>query len=459
MKLVFNHVIERVVNAVSTLRRSALKKALEDVRNIDFECGYPVEISTDDYKAMYDRSGFGRRIVDAWPDACWKVLPEIYETENADETPFEKALKALNEEMHLLHYLARADRLSGIGCFGVLLYGFDDGLELSEPVESSLKRKLLYLRVFDESEVDISAFETDVTSPRFGLPIAYNVTFLNASGSEESKTIHWSRVEHIADRCGSNDVYGVPRMQEGYNTLLDLKKTCGGSAEMFWRGGFPGYAITVDPSLDLDAVNIDTEATKQEILEYSEGLRRYLTLTGMNVTSLTPQVADPTGHFKMLIQALAMSIDIPWRVFIGSEEAKLASEQDTKSHHDKVRMRQNQYLTPMVIRPVVKRLQAAGVLPETPNGFIVDWPDLDSPTEKDITENADRRTKAIAQYFTSGADNLIAPRQYLTLIHKFTEDEVNAITEGLDDFRGQVDEDEDEDEDDSTDFDVRDIEP
>jgi hypothetical protein len=248
-------------------------------------------------------------------------------------------------------------------------------------------------------------------------------------------------------------------MQEGYNTLLDLKKTCGGSAEMFWRGGFPGYAITVDPSLDLDAVNIDTEATKQEILEYSEGLRRYLTLTGMNVTSLTPQVADPTGHFKMLIQALAMSIDIPWRVFIGSEEAKLASEQDTKSHHDKVRMRQNQYLTPMVIRPVVKRLQAAGVLPETPNGFIVDWPDLDSPTEKDITENADRRTKAIAQYFTSGADNLIAPRQYLTLIHKFTEDEVNAITEGLDDFRGQVDEDEDEDEDDSTDFDVRDIEP
>jgi hypothetical protein len=58
---------------------------------------------------------------------------------------------------------------------------------------------------------------------------------------------------------------------------------------------------------------------------------------------------------------MAIALGVPKRVFMGSEQGELASSQDSKSWGKRVIKRQNEYLTPMLIRPFIDRLIAMGV--------------------------------------------------------------------------------------------------
>ena len=168
----------RLEDNASTLRTEAIRQLLNPGKDINYSCGYPDTISTSDYRALYDREGLAARVVSIWPDESWAMIPEIYETEKEDVTEFEKQWKKLLDDIEIFHYLHRIDVLSGIGRFGILLLGLDDGKELREPVEgineltgekvgTGKQRKLLYLRPFDENVVKIDALEKDASSPRF----------------------------------------------------------------------------------------------------------------------------------------------------------------------------------------------------------------------------------------------------------------------------------------------------
>src|SRR6185312_9728448 len=62
-------------------------------------------------------------------------------------------------------------------------------------------RKLLYIRVFDESMVQVVQYEADIRNPRFGQPIMYLVTLNDPSQPHTgiglplaTVRVHWSRV-------------------------------------------------------------------------------------------------------------------------------------------------------------------------------------------------------------------------------------------------------------------------
>jgi hypothetical protein len=72
-------------------------------KNIDEECEYPDSIGASDYKATYDRLAIANRLVNIFPQECWAMLPDIYETENLSQvTKFEKEWEVLNEELNVL---------------------------------------------------------------------------------------------------------------------------------------------------------------------------------------------------------------------------------------------------------------------------------------------------------------------------------------------------------------------
>lgn len=131
----------------------------DGTRDLDMECGYPEEINPSDYMRMYRRGDVAKRVVHLEPDECWKEYPEIYETEEERETPFEKAVDTLVAKSKLYSYLHRLDRISGIGRFAVLFVGLDDGEDWAEPAPGFTKHgqeattgkaKILYYRVFGE---------------------------------------------------------------------------------------------------------------------------------------------------------------------------------------------------------------------------------------------------------------------------------------------------------------------
>lgn len=478
--------------------RAQLRNRLTDPRrDISKECGHPDSPDIDLYQRLYDRFCIATRVVQVIPFESWQVQPTVYEDENVDNiTEFEKRWDALGKSLQtgkkswykseygspIWEYIRRVDELSGIGHFGILLIGIDDGKPLNEPVEGveangvtslpintppgtdaqyfnttlnpplpddsvipmrgrgrprkKAERNLIYMRAFSERLVQITQYDSNQSSPRYREPIMYSITLNDPNLGQESGVgmttstvnVHWTRVLHVADNIGSSEVFGVPRQQPVLDRLLDLQKVYGGSAEMYWLGAFFGLSIETHPSMGGD-VPIDKDAMRAMMENYMNGTQRFLALSGMGAKSLAPQVADPTNQINVQLEAICIQLGVPVRVFKGSERGQLASTQDASAWNDRLRARQNNYLTPKVIVPLVDRLIAMGVLPEPEDGYCVEWPALDSFTDNDKANIALTKTKAIAAYVTGGGPTVMAPMDFFTRILGFNESEASEIVE------------------------------
>ncbi len=451
-----NAAFNQLMSSTSLLRSDALTRLLYPGKNIDYECGYPPDIVIDEYERMFSREGLAARVVGILPEESWAMNPIIKRGEETKDSDFDKKWESLQKALRIYHYLLRIDVLSGIGRFGILLLGLDDGGELLDPVEGvndktgekegNKEHKLLYLKPFDEKAVTIDSKEVRKDSPRFGLPVLYNVQFENVRGDESSSgKVHWTRVIHIADNRQTSDMFGIPRMMQIYNRLLDVGKIMAGSGEMFWKGGFQGLGFETFP--ENSEVEIDTDSLKEQVREYAIGLQRFLAVQGMKIKSLAPNVADPTGHLKVQIQYIALSLGIPYRIFIGTEEAKLASTQDTKTWNRRVNKRREDYVSPLLIRPLIDRLIVFGVLPEA-DDYIIEWPDLDSPSDKEKMEVAQLTTEAMAKYVAAGVEAFMTPADYMIHVLKYTKELAETIAANAIGFIKETEGDEDDDDDD-----------
>ncbi|KKK59175.1 hypothetical protein LCGC14_3037010, partial [marine sediment metagenome] len=273
--------IREMMTNDQTSRSQFIRSLIDPRRDINDECGYPEteEMTAEMYRDLYDREAIAARVVEVMPRESWQISPRVFETEDVENTtPFELALRELSKSLGgkgwfvgtqgdpLWSWLERVDVLSGIGTYGVLLLGLDDGLAMSEPAVglnekgeniNAPEQKLLFIRAFDESLAVITATENDKENPRFGQPTTYQITVNNqdqdASSSHVFDTttidVHWTRVIHVADNRGSSQLFGVPRMLHVLNRLWDLRKLYSGSAEMYWRGAFPGFSLETLPEV------------------------------------------------------------------------------------------------------------------------------------------------------------------------------------------------------------------
>lgn len=450
-----------VMIANATIERTTSSTGILDDprRDLYDECGYPEtsELTPQKYRKQYDRNSVAARVVEVFPKECWKIQPAVYEDDNPNVfTDFEEAFnelpKLLREESWyqddegnpVWEHIIRADINSGIGSYGVLLLGIDDGKDLKEPVEPSEGRKLIFLRSFDETLVDIIRYEQNRSDRRFGMPTAYNVTLNdpletrsdNIGYDTATVEVHWSRVIHLADNLGSSEIFGSPRMLPVYNRLLDLEKLYGGSAEMYWKGAFPGYLFSSDPALKGD-VNWNISTIRNQIEQYFNGLQRYAAVKGMQSTSLAPQVVDPTPQINTQIEAICIRLGIPKRIFMGSERGNLASTQDENAWNDRLKYRQINYVTPRIIIPFVDRLIWMGVLP-IPKGYSVFWPDLATMTGAEKADVAVKRVKAMRDYVEGNVESIMTPVDLLSRIIGFGEDEAVVIAKSAADAADEM---------------------
>jgi hypothetical protein len=437
------------------MRAAWLQKLLDPPnRDLGEDCGYPASIDIEQYRTMYDREGVGSAVVSYYPKECWACPPNVYETEDPEETEWEQSWDDLVRDPNIkpLNELANLDEISGIGHYGVMLIGIDDRLKLDKPVptvgpdgklaegKTPAERKLLYLTSFDESLCEIASYEQDSRSPRYGRPLTYNlritdprlVNGASTSGSTPSETlsVHWTRVLHVAEGCQTSKVFGTPRMRSSWNYLLNVRKLLGGSAEMFWKGAFPGLSYELNPDLDLGDIDFDETAAKEQMARYQNGLQRYISMIGIKVTSLDPQVADPTPHLDVQFTAISVATGIPKRVLMGSEQGELASSQDTKRTNKRVMGRCHQHCSPNLVMAFVDRLMAMGVLKHVEEYF-VDWEDLNASTDTEKAEVAAKLTECLAKYVQSGLNAIIGPREFCIHILQLDEDVVDEMIQAV----------------------------
>lgn len=519
----FNSLFEATAMADDLVSNAIFKRfdwmarRLESGRDIYKECGYPLSenLDVDLFRDMYDRDAIAARVVQVLPKESWQVQPSIYEDEDPETTTeFEQAWVDLHKNLRgqswyqdeegspIWDYLLRADILSGIGRYGVILLGINDGLSLDQPLaefkgldsgsapgteglygtqplrgdsmgydgytqkmleeegapsfsvpgknntDASAKdgyeepvgqdadgRKLIYMKVFDETCAQITVYERDANNPRFGMPQMYLVTFNDPRNGAQggaglpvaSAHVHWSRIIHVADNAGGNDVLGYPRMKQVYNRLWDAFKTYGASGEGFWQMAFAMLSLETNPALGAD-FKVDVDGIREQLQKLRSGLQRHLVTAGMTAKTLPPALSDPTPYINIFIEAICIFMGCPVRVFKGSERGELASTQDDSSWNDRLAHRQKFYITPKIIVSFIDRLIVCKVLPE-PEGYSVVWPDLESLSDKDKAAIALQVTQALAAYISGQVENLMTPLDYMVNVLKFPHELAKQIVE------------------------------
>lgn len=421
-----------------------LGKAYGTKRDLYEALGYRKVLTFDDYYARYDRQDIASRIVNAPVKATWRDLPEVLEDDDpSSETAFEKAWNVLVKEKKIFKYLRRVDEISGVGEYGVLVIGFDDGQpDLRQPVQSA--RGLNFLQAYMQNNADIDTWVKDVRDERFGLPETYTIQFATADKSDStSKPVHWSRILHVAEGLTENEVYGTPRLKKVFNRLQDLEHLAGGSSEMFWRGAFPGMAFMNEADASFDPGSMaDLE---DEIDEYLHELKRYMRLNNLKVEQLAPQVADPSNHVEIQLMLISATTEIPKRILTGSERGELSSTQDKENWADKIQERRITYAGPCIVEPLVERLINVGVLPE-PKQFEVKWPDAHVQSDMERADVNKKKIETLAAYANSpNAVFVVPPDMFLTKFLDFDQQDIDDANKALNDMdlleKKQIDED------------------
>jgi uncharacterized protein len=443
------------LGASDLIRTEFLRFLLDGPREIDAECGYPAWLTPDHYRAMYDREGIAKRVVDCEPMETWAIDPDVYESEEEGvQTKFEKAWEAFVKQWNVWNYLQRIDILSGIGQYGIMVFGLNDQKPLHEPVDgfeddgsftASLDLKLLYMRPFTEEVTFIKTRDVDPTSPRFSQPKMYTIQFRDfpnwgiQAGEVIARDVHWSRVLHVADNLKISEIYGTPRMQQVYNRLYDCRKVYAASAEAYWKGAFPGIAFEVNPEVADQGLQLDTESIRKEMERFQASTQRYFAVQGVTAKTMPPSLVDPTPTIEAALKAIAISKGIPYRKLFGSEEAKLAGDQDERAWNAHLKRRQISYVNPKIIRPFIERMQQYGVLPPTKNDYEIEWEDLNTPTDDDKADVLLKRTQALQAYVMGNVSQLIPPLEFLVKEMGYTMEEAKKILDSSADFNSDGD--------------------
>ncbi|MBU0973846.1 MAG: DUF1073 domain-containing protein [Proteobacteria bacterium] len=406
------------------------QQSFDGDRHIYEALGYPLELTFDDYFVRYDRQDIAKALIDRPVKATWQGPLDVVEADDDMETPLEKAWSLLQKNLKLKSVFSRLDKLTGIGQYGVLLFGMSD-VKTEEEWKNPLSvgAKLMYLKPLSEKSAQIESYVSDTTNKRYGLPFMYRLEVEESDkGATKSIQVHYSRVLHIVEDMLENEVIGTPRLKNVFNRLMDLEKIVGGDAEMFWKGARPGYVGKVDKDYNIDTVG--EEELRNQIDEYEHNLRRMLVNQGVSFESLAQQVADPLNHVDIQIQMISAATGIPKRILIGSERGELSSSQDSDEWKTYIQSRREEYAELTIIRPFVDKCVEMKVLPAPKEEYSIKWADLFAMSEKERVDIGKTRTEALKAYADSPmAEATIPPAAFLEYFVGLTPDQISIIEE------------------------------
>lgn len=390
-------------------------------RNITTALGYVENLTFEHYLARYFRQDIAKAIIDRPVKASWKGDIEVIETTKSKTTKFEKEWRKLYIKLKLKSIFMRADKLTGLGSYSVLLLGLND-IKTEKGFENKVKKgaKLIYVKPFSEKSAVIDKWDEDQRSPRFGKPLYYKISVSSqgltslSTSRIKSQTysndliVHYSRVVHLTEDILEDEVFGIPRLQVVFNRLMDLEKLIGGDAEMFWRGARPGYTGNVKQDYEMTPDML--EDLNDQIKEFEHNLKRVLVNEGVDYKSLEQQIADPESHVNVQIQMISAVTGIPKRILVGSERGELSSAQDKQEWISYVTARREEQNEPGILRPFIDHLLEYEIIPKHKSeDYVIVWDKLFSLSDSEKVILGKNRAIALKEYSTNPAAQYMFP--------------------------------------------------
>lgn len=378
--------------------------------------GYQRTLKFKNFEGMYERDGVAGQIVDMPAETTWRHPPEIVERREKgapeEPTPFEEAWKALVERLGLWQRFERADRLSRIGRYGVILIGArgsGDDAALRKPLTSVRgPEDILYLSCYDEEQAKVKTWVTE-DDPRFGLPLTYEID--RSSGVDNFRPkgnvggttiVHYTRIIHVAEGLSSDEVYGRPALQRVFDDLFDLQKVKTSTAEAFYQRVAGVLTAEIDPAVT-NADEIMPGLQEQMEAIFHE-LRRGFVGQGVKLGRLAESEPNPKAAADLYMTRIAAGAGIPKRLLFGSETGERASSEDAKTYLGSIGERQMQHAEPQFVRAFIERLILLKAFDRPALGYDVVWPKLAEESELDVAEVSRKYAEAAKASTPMGGD-------------------------------------------------------
>jgi len=339
-------------NASALMARMGLARLFgtmfEGKRKLYDVFGYPQKLNVNHLLAKYQRQDLASRIVDMPPEEMWAHPPKLKPTHGV-----KARWDDFTARTQFWQRVIQVDKLLSFGPFAVLWVGMKGDSKAKAP-NSGTVDDILYVQAYGGENVTVKSYEDDTQNPRYGQPVDYEIK-VGPENQQRTAMVHYSRLIHIVDRPLQGLMFGEPRLAQIYNTLEDILKVGGGSAELYWLTANRGMQIDVDKDMQLQTG--DAEALEDELDEFQHELRRYIRTRGVKVTPLGGEVADPRGVFETLVSILAGTTSIPQRILTGSEAGQLASEQDRANWAEYMERRRRVFGEPYILLPTFQFLE------------------------------------------------------------------------------------------------------
>lgn len=394
------------------------------------EFGYPETVNFDNYYRVYERNAVAHAAVHKLLDSCWTDNPTIIDgakKKEAEETTDweESTTKLLSKHWAKLK---DADRRNLVGRYSAVLLQIKDGREWYQPVDKNVvkalgDKALVKLIPAWEAQIKPGNFDIDTQSDSYGQPVSYSfneqpVGDDGTYGIVRSVTVHPDRVIILCE--GSEDenmLAGVPLLRAGFNKLLDIEKTSGGSAEGFLKNASRQLGIEFSKETDINSLikqakdeGFDKlgDAMNDKIRRMNSGTDSALVMQAGQASVLSVAAADPTPTWTAAANEFSASIQCPFTIQFGQQTGRLASDEDKNEWAKRCNGRRWGFLTDYITR-VIERFWALGIIEPPTNGEVsLVWSDLLAPSEKEKIANmqamADVAQKTQQAYGTPAVD-------------------------------------------------------
>ena len=375
--------------------------------------GYPQEVTAVMLQVAYERTGPGFGAVHRILDKCWQERPRIKAPASDDVGPWEKKLDKLLTAISAWQKLRDWDRRNLVGRFAGLIMRVGDGKALREPLQKGAR--LVDLVPVSEQQLRVVDWDSNADSETFGQPKMWQYrTQLPQQVDRQAQPEQWvdvhpSRIHLLAEGSVGSPLDGVPLLRAGFNSLIDLEKITGGSAESFLKNSARTVVFTYEAASTPQAIadNPDgtpsgktvREAHEEQTRSLNRNIDSSIVIQGGDADTLQTTISDPTKAFEVAACTFAASVQIPFTVLFGQQTGRLASDEDKADMVARCKSRQINELTPAIER-LVRSLQAAGLIEAAE--FEVEWPPLDSPGDAEKADLLGKMTSAMQQAFQAG---------------------------------------------------------
>lgn len=363
--------------------------------------GYPETVTFAAMLKAYERGGVAHGAVHRLLDKCWAGWPRIKQPDEDEETDWETKVKELFKARDLWRKLRDLDRRNMIGRYAAIIYRVADGQPLSAPLVRA--RELVDIVPLYEDQIRVQAWNTDTASPDYGLPMMFQYRSRPPNAEdrqgqpEQWVDVHPSRIQILAEGAVGSDFFdGVPLLRAGFNSLVDLEKISGGSAEGFLKNSARTVVVKLDAGGSMQhlastpgqalptGADISTKLN-DKVRDLNRNIDAAMLVQGGDASTLQTSQITPGPSFEVAGNMFAASVRMPFTVLFGQQTGRLASDEDNADFMARAQSRQNNELTPMLDQ-FVTRMQAAGIIDA--GEFEIEWPPLDAPGEADQLANA-----------------------------------------------------------------------